>query len=345
MRKKIYFIREKNTNFGGAEVYLTRLSNSLKNRNIKHEVIFSNIPSFLPAWLRIIIFNLKLTIFKRNRFYFSLERIISPDIYRAGDGVHKIFLSIEKKSKLNPLHPLYLFLEKKCFKNAKKIITNSKMVKREIIDSYKISPQKIHVIYSGIKLNEVDYQSALDKLSNEFNFKKKSPIILFVGSGYKRKGVFEFLKIIAALDNKDLLAFIIGKEKNLKYFKNFAKKIGLESNVIFTGARNDVDDFYAISDIFLFPTHYEPFGNVILEAMNKKNVIFTTMQNGASEIVDKEFLMQSPSDYSVVDKINKLISDPIKIKSIQEENLSMSRNFSIDNNLKQTIDLIDEVTN
>ena len=95
----------------------------------------------------------------------------------------------------------------------------------------------------------------------------------------------------------------------------------------------------------MFPTHYEPFGNVILEAMSKKNVIFTTMQNGASEILDKDFLMQIPSDYSVVDKINKLICDPIKIKSIQEENFTMSRNFSIDNNLKQIIDLIDEVTN
>jgi UDP-glucose:(heptosyl)LPS alpha-1,3-glucosyltransferase len=157
--------------------------------------------------------------------------------------------------------------------------------------------------------------------------------------------VYEFLNIIASLDNSNVIAFIVGKEKKIEFYKNIAKQLRIESRVFFVGARNDVDDFYTISDIFLFPTHYEPFGNVILEAMNKKNVIFTTMQNGASEILNKEFLMQSPSDYSVVDKINKLISDPIKIKSIQEENFSMSRNFSIDNNLKQTIDLIDEVTN
>ncbi len=344
-RKKIYFIREKYTNFGGAEVYLSRLSHALKNQNIDHEIIFSNVPVFLPSWLRIILFNLKLIISKRDRLYFSLERIICPDIYRAGDGVHKIFLSIEKKSKLNPLHPLYLYLERQCFKNAKKIIANSEMVKNEIINSYKINPEKIRVIYSGIELKEFEYRLSFHKLSNEFDIKENSPIILFVGSGYKRKGVYEFLNIIASLDNSDVIAFIVGKEKKIEFYKNLAEQLGIESRVFFVGARNDVDDFYTISDIFLFPTHYEPFGNVILEAMNKKNVIFTTMQNGASEIIDKEFLMQSPSDYSVVDKINKLISDPIKIKSIQEENLSMSRNFSIDNNLKQTIDLIDEVTN
>ena len=344
-RKKIYLIREKNTIFGGAEVYLSRLSRALKSQNIEHEIIFSNIPVFLPSWLRLILFNLRLIISKRDRLYFSLERIICPDIYRAGDGVHKIFLKIEKKSKLNPLHPLYLYLEKKCFKNAKKIIANSEMVKNEIINSYNINPEKIKVIYSGIELKEFEYRQSFHKLSKEFGIHENSPIILFVGSGYKRKGVIEFLNIIASLDNSDVIAFIVGKEKKIEFYKNLAKQLGIESRVFFVGARNDVDDFYTISDIFLFPTHYEPFGNVILEAMNKKNVIFTTMQNGASEILDKEFLMQSPSDYSVVDKINKLICDPIKIKSIQEENFSMSRNFSINNNLKQTIDLIDEVTN
>ena len=48
MREKIYFIRDNNTNFGGAEVYLSRLSNALKNQDIEHEIIFSNIPFFLP---------------------------------------------------------------------------------------------------------------------------------------------------------------------------------------------------------------------------------------------------------------------------------------------------------
>jgi UDP-glucose:(heptosyl)LPS alpha-1,3-glucosyltransferase len=344
-RKKIYFIREKNTNFGGAEIYLSRLSNALKSQNIQHKIIFSNIPATLPSWLRVVLFNLRLIISKRDRFYFSLERILCPDIYRAGDGVHKIFLSIEKKSKFNPLHPLYLYLEKRCFNNAKRIIANSEMVKREIIDCYQISPEKISVIYSGIELKEIDYESSFEKLSIEFGFKKKSSVILFVGSGYKRKGVYEFLKIIAFLENKDVLAFIIGKEKNIEFYKNLAKDLGIESQVIFTGARSDIDDFYAISDIFLFPTHYEPFGNVILEAMNKKNVIFTTKQNGASEILNSEFLMQSPSDYSVVDKINKLISNPKKIMSIQEHNLNLSKKFSIERNLEKTIKLIDEVIN
>ena len=89
--RKIYFIREKKSHHGGAEIYLARLIVQFKKQNINHKSIYSIFPSFLPSWLRLILFNLQVWIYKGDKFYFSLERIICPDIYRAGDGVHKAF--------------------------------------------------------------------------------------------------------------------------------------------------------------------------------------------------------------------------------------------------------------
>jgi UDP-glucose:(heptosyl)LPS alpha-1,3-glucosyltransferase len=341
--KKIYFIRSEKTPFGGAEVYLSRLSRALTKKNIDHQIINSSIPKFFPSWARVILFNIQVSILKGSRFYFSLDRITCPDIYRAGDGVHKVFLSIEKKSKINLLHPVYLFLEKRCFENANRIITNSEMVKKNIIDSYGISSDKIITIYSGIELKDFDYEKSYERLSSEFDFKKDTQIILFVGSGYKRKGVYEFLQIIAKLKNKDVIAIIIGKEKNIKYYQSIAIELSIQSRVIFTGAREDVDDFYTISDIFLFPTHYEPFGNVILEAMNHKNVVFTTMQNGACEILSSEFIMQSPSDFSVANKIDKLLVNKKKLITIKDSNRKLSKKYSIEKNFERTFELIDGV--
>lgn len=117
--KGICLIREKSSKFGGAEVYLSRLAKALKVEGIKYQIVNSIFPSFLPSWLRIILFNFQVCLTKKNKLYFSLERIVCPDVYRAGDGVHKVFLNIENKSKLNPLHPIYLFLEKRCFNNAR----------------------------------------------------------------------------------------------------------------------------------------------------------------------------------------------------------------------------------
>ena len=89
--KKIYLIREDSSALGGAEIYLKRLSDKLTSYGIDHEVINSFFPRFLPSWLRVILFNIQVTVGKKGKFYFSLERIICPNVYRAGDGVHRIF--------------------------------------------------------------------------------------------------------------------------------------------------------------------------------------------------------------------------------------------------------------
>ncbi|MBT7557496.1 glycosyltransferase family 4 protein [Candidatus Woesearchaeota archaeon] len=341
--KKIHLIREKPSKFGGAEVYLSRLSKALKVEGVEYQIVNSIFPSFLPSWLRIILFNFQVCLTKKNKLYFSLERIVCPDVYRAGDGVHKVFLNIENKSKLNPLHPIYLFLEKRCFNNAKFIIANSNMIKDEIIDTYGIRPNKIDVVYNGVESKTINHESSFKKLSKEFDIDKNSSILLYVGSGFKRKGVEEFLEIIAKLKNQSVKAFIIGKEKNLEYYQQLSKDLKIDKTVIFTGPRADVDDFYTISDIFLFPTRYEPFSNVVLEAMSFENAVFTTRQNGAHEILTDEYIMASSKDFSVAKKIDDLLEDAKELSDIKRENKLIASKLSIELNMQKTIEVINKV--
>lgn len=343
MNRKIYLIRSVRTKLGGAENYLSRLSKALEKENIDHQIINSRFPRFLPSWLRSILFNIQLCVNKQDKFFYSLDRITCPDLYRAGDGVHKVFLSIEAKSKLNLLHPTYLYLEQKCFKNAKSIIANSKMVKDEIIRTYDINPNKIDIIYNGIEFIEVDYQKSFQKLSKEFGVIQDQPILLYVGSGFKRKGVEEFLRIFAMLKTKDVKAFVVGKENNMSYYQKLSKKLNLDNQIFFTGPRIDVSDFYTISDIFLFPTHYDPFSNVVLEAMYFENAVFTTRSNGASEILDRNFIMDIPYDKKVAGKIDNLIINRASLNEVKIKNKKISKRFSIEKNLKHTLEVINKI--
>ena len=343
--KQLKFIRANKTKFGGAEVYLSRLSNELNKSDIEHDLVHSSIPNILPSWIRVLLFNFQVCFSKKDTFYFSLERISCPDIYRAGDGVHKVFLSVEKKSKTNLLHKVYLYLEKKCFENSKKIIANSHMIKNQIVETYNISPSKIEVIYNGVNLIKPDFKKSYEKLTKEFDIKKDEKVLLYVGSGFKRKGVEEFLQIFSKIKNEKCKAFIIGKEKKILYYKNLAKELKIDTKVIFTGPRSDVVDFYTISDIFLFPTRYEPFSNVILEAMSFSNVVITTKQNGAHEILKDEFTMDSSKDYSVVGKIDELLEDQERVNKTKAQNLEIVQNFSIERNVEQTLKVINEIIN
>lgn len=343
MKKKIYLIRSSSTRFGGAENYLYRLSSALKNKKIDHEITHSSLPDFIPSWLKALVFNMQLCLKKNNKFYYSLDRITCPDLYRAGDGVHKVLLSLEKKSKLNLLHPVYLYLERKCFNNAKLIIANSNMVKQQIIDTYHIESKKIEVIYNGIKFKKNSYDKSFEKISKEFQIKKNQPIVLFVGSGFKRKGVAEFLKIFSQINSPDVKGFVIGKEKHIKFYESMSKKLRVDHQVTFTGPRTDVDDFYSISDILLFPTHYDPFSNVVLEAMYFENAVFTTNFNGASEILDPSFIMNNPYDTKVASLIDKLLTDQSALNKIKARNKKISKLFSIEKNLDQTLEVITKI--
>lgn len=344
--KEIFFIRANTSRHGGAEVYLSRLSNALMQKKIKHRIVNSIFPKFIPSWLRAILFNFQVCLSKkRNVLYFSLDRISCPDIYRAGDGVHRVFLQTEKKSWLNPLHPVYLHLEKKCFENAKAIITNSHLIKTQIIDTYAIPTEKIHVVYNGIEIIDYSYPQAYANLADEFPILADDTIVLYVGSGFKRKGVAEFLQIVSKLDRPTIKAFVVGKDKHINYYKNLAHQLGISSRVFFTGPRNDVYDFYAISDIFILPTHYEPFSNVILEAMSFGSVVFTTKQNGAHEILTSKFIMETPDDFEIVHTINALLSDSTEMEKIKRDNRYTAENFSIEKNMEETLSVLNRVNN
>jgi UDP-glucose:(heptosyl)LPS alpha-1,3-glucosyltransferase len=177
-------------------------------------------------------------------------------------------------------------------------------------------------------------------LAREFGITESDKILLYVGSGFKRKGVDEFLEIVSRLKDQTIKAFVVGKEKNIGRYRSMAHEKGIQDRVFFTGSREDVDDFYTVSDVFLLPTHYEPFSNVVLEAMNFETVVFTTRQNGVSEILDQQFVMNSPEDFSVVDKINGLLADVEELDKFKLQNRQRSRCFSMDRNLKATLEVI-----
>ncbi|MDE5591713.1 MAG: glycosyltransferase, partial [Helicobacter sp.] len=172
--KKLLFIRFKNSKTGGAEIYLSRLTQTIKNhpysiyssgdysQNPAHHI---KPPRFLPSFLEFLYFLYQYEKFYKRSddfIYFSLERVLHCDIYRAGDGIHKQWLAIKTQNNLlkkiksffNPKNLIYNFIEPRLFKNAKKIIANSQMVKDSLIDSFNLPHHKIEVIYNGIDFDE-----------------------------------------------------------------------------------------------------------------------------------------------------------------------------------------------
>ena len=343
------FIRQKHTPFGGAERYLQRLVSAMRQEGFRTEILHSTLPKWLPSWLKALLFSRQICKIKNQttnikdttaKIYFSLDRIICPDIYRAGDGVHKAFLETKGFS-LNPLHLSYLWLEKRTFKNAKLIIANSHLVKEQILRFYpETDIEKIHVVYNGVPIPErFDKTEAKRSLAKEFGFDPSLPVILFVGSGFERKGVREFLMILSRL-RYPCYAFVVGKEKHMERYRAMARELGVADHVIFTGPRTDVERFYEGADLFLFPTRYEPFSNVVPEALSYGTVALTTRQNGASEILPEGWVMDRPEDLSIVESIDRYLSDPVLLQRSSQEARTIAKQYPIERNVRETLELI-----
>lgn len=207
---------------------------------------------------------------------------------RAGSGVHRSFLEHRKqfeptwlhfRHKFNPLHASILKLEKKGFEHPglKVLFANSHLVKQEILSTYAIAPEKIHVIHNGVEWSK--WQESFDewqmhKTGNRFEF-------LFLGSNFERKGLGRLIAGLKALNKPDIHLSVVGKDKNQKKFEQMAK--GLQ--VTFHGPQEDVRPFLQRADSLVIPSFYDPFANVTTEALAMGLFVVSSKTNGGSEVL------------------------------------------------------------
>src|SRR5262249_601492 len=120
--------------------------------------------------------------------------------------------------KVNPLHRTLLTMEKQTYEYSglQVIFTNSHMVKQEILSTYHVPQEKIEVVHNGVEWKEWEAP-----FKNTFEKPRTGPFqFLFVGNGYKRKGLFFLLQGLAQMSNQDFQLTVIGKEKNPAYFQH-----------------------------------------------------------------------------------------------------------------------------
>jgi len=323
---KLVFIKKNFLLYGGAENYMKTLLDRFRGKAgihilagqwtetpdaTFHKINLLNLNSFLST----ITFNLNVCreIKKiKADCVISFERTTCQDIYRAGEGCHIEWLSLRRMLdpwwkrytfRLNPLHIALLKLEKKAFHNTKLIIANSNMVKSQIISHYAVPEEKISVIYNGVdtkRFSPVNTKTYGAQARKELAISEKTKVILFVGSGFERKGLGTLIRAVSLMKPEQLKLLVIGRG-NIKKFKSAAKKYGIGDSILFLGSRRDVEKLYAAADLFVLPTIYDPFSNATLEAMASGLPVITTKNNGAAELIkdgEEGFILKDLTDYN-----------------------------------------------
>ena len=227
----------------------------------------------------------------------SHERIACCDVYRAGDGVHREWLRQRARTlppaarlaqALNPYHRYTLAAERRLFEapRLKAVICNSRMVREEILRYFRIDEKKLHVIYSGVDIDAFHprLKQQRQAVRRQLDIPDAAPVFLFVGSGFLRKGL---AAAIAGLEHtpQNAQLVIVGQDKHADRFEGLARKRGLAARCHFLGAQADVKPYYGAADVLVLPTLYDPFPNVILEAMAAGLPVITSEKCGGAEFI------------------------------------------------------------
>ena len=169
------------------------------------------------------------------------------------------------------------------------VIVNSNYMKNELQRLFGLPFEKINVVPNGINLNN------FNGVEKDYEFRRQfamdnEKIILYTGRLVFEKGIQHLIaampKIISGYNDVKLV--IVGKGGMLDELKKQVKYLGIENKVYFAGYLDSkkIVKMYKCADVAVFPSTYEPFGIVTLEAMLAGIPVVTSDIGGLNEIVE-----------------------------------------------------------
>ena len=356
---KLAIVRQRYNPFGGAERFIEKALKGLSNSDLtlflltRHWLgdnpsnlhVVKHDPFYMGStWRDWSFSNAIQSVLKSNQYdcIQSHERIPGCHIYRAGDGVHRRWL--EQRSQysdlgsstpdaLNPYHRYTLAAEKQMFEHPelRAVICNSRMVRQDIQRYFQVDDNRLPIVYNGIQTNifNTTAQTHRNNIRSQYKIPLDVPLFLFVGSGFERKGLAQALRCLPP--HSWLL--VVGHDKKQSHYEQLAEKLKIGHRVIFAGPQKQVQPFYGAADAFVFPTIYEPFGNVVLEAMACGLPVITSSFNGASEVIENNvsgFVLATLSDEPLRESMNRL-SDVDVASRMGAKAAVAAESFSIEN--------------
>ncbi len=220
----------------------------------------------------------------------SHERGLEQDVYRAGEGTHRGYLeALGRDPRAGAYHRAVCALEGRIFRlaSARHVVANSRLCRDEILRRFAPPASGVSVIENGVDLARFHpgrRAEARGEARRALGVREGDFAVLFVGSGFERKGLDVLLHGVAALGEPRARVLVAGKGETAPY-RALASGAGIEDRVSWLGARPDVDRLYAAADVLALPARYEPFGNVALEALAAGVPVLTSAHVGVSEYV------------------------------------------------------------
>jgi glycosyltransferase involved in cell wall biosynthesis len=236
-------------------------------------------------------------------------------------------------------------------KKAAKIIAVSQSTKKDIIELFKIQPDKIEVIYEGVNS---DVETRFDSnILNKYAL-GNGKYFLFIGTIEPRKNLIrlvEAYKKFVQSCSEDYGLVLAGKSgwKNAEIFRTLEaanRQLGGEK-IKYLGYITDEEKSQLLrkASLFLFPSLYEGFGLPVIEAMAAGVPVIASNRSSLPEIIEGAGVLIDPESIDqLCEAMKKIISDVFFRQSLIALGQKKSQAFTWDRSAKQTLAIIETLS-
>ncbi|MGH1363557.1 MAG: glycosyltransferase family 4 protein [Calditrichia bacterium] len=255
----------------------------------------------------------------RNKFDFvlSLTRTTHQDALLAPAN-HLGFVRATGKKILGVKDRLDIKMERRAFASPGSILAASEMMRDELIELYQVKPAKIKLLLPPVDPQRFHHgvKQRREEFRQKYEFHPDKTSFLFISASHKRKGLPLLLKVFEALQDEPVELIVAGvKPPKTKL-----------TNVRYVGYVKEAEELYSAADYFLLPALFEPFGQVVSEALLCNVPVVLSHMVGAKTIVgDAEGVVVNGFDPQ--DWIDTL-------RSLKERHFSISADFAIQKRIR-----------
>jgi len=246
-----------------------------------------------------------------------------------------------KREQLGGGYDFTCWLEKTALEMADAVIAVSRETKADVEKLFTIAPERLHVIYNGIDLEEY-HRVETDAALRKYGIDPARPYVLFVGRITRQKGIVHLVnaiphfapgfQVVLCAGAPDTPA-IAAEMKAAVAAAQAAREgvIWIEEMV----APSEKIELYSRAAAFVCPSIYEPFGIINLEAMACHCPVVASAVGGIKEVVvdgetgylvpieqmtESPFEPTDPAAFSrgLADRVNALMADESKRKAFGE---------------------------
>ena len=239
-------------------------------------------------------------------------RLLSQDVLRSGGGTHRGFLMRMGRQRgaarklwqsLSPYHCSLLQIEKRQYSDRRlqRIIAVSDEVRHDIETNYPFANDKVTVLYNGVdqeRFHPSRRTAMRESLRARWNIPREARMVLFVGSGFARKGLDRLISIWDRSRLRDTYLMVAGEDGRIGYYKSWAQSVASD-RIVFVGRQDDIENYYASADLLALPALQEAFGNVVLESLASGVAVVVSREVGAGAVLNgrlRQGVVENASD-------------------------------------------------